>query len=125
MNHATPDSYFDAMEAHFNQLALAVAAGDIDVLPSLSEQVQHLSVNLSQVWQQWQHQRLADGAAILRLRALAEGLQVVRANLLRRAVLVDQALKLVVPATIEPTYAGSGNYGSGPKASGRLSAFAA
>ena len=125
MNHTTPDSYFDALEAHFNQLAVAVAAGDIEVLPSLSEQVQQLSVNLSEVWQQWQRQGLANDIVTQRVKALAEGLQVVRANLLRRAMLVEQALNLVVPATVEPTYAGSGNYGSGPKASGRLPAFAA
>ncbi len=125
MNHTTPDSYFDALEAHFNQLAVAVAAGDIEVLPSLSEQVQQLSVNLSEVWQQWQRQGLANDIVTQRVKALAEGLQVVRANLLRRAMLVEQALNLVVPATVEPTYAGSGNYGSGPKASGRLPTFAA
>lgn len=125
MNHTTPDSYFDALEAHFNQLAVAVAAGDIEVLPSLSEQVQQLSVTLSEVWQQWQRQGLANGVVTQRVKALAEGLQVVRANLLRRAMLVEQALNLVVPATVEPTYASSGTYGSGPKASGRLPTFAA
>lgn len=125
MKHITPDSYFDALEAHFNELAVAVAAGDIDVLPSLSEQVQQLSVTLSEVWHQWHRQGLTNGIVTQRVKALAEGLQVVRANLLRRAMLVEQALNLVVPATVEPTYAGSATYGSGPKASGRFTTFAA
>ncbi|CAM8634879.1 hypothetical protein MCEMSEM22_00739 [Comamonadaceae bacterium] len=125
MDHLTPDSYFDALEAHFNQLAVAVAAGDIEVLPSLSEQVQQLSVELTQVWQQWQRQGLANAIVNQRVRSLAEGLKVVRANLLRRAMLVEQALNLVVPASVEPTYAGTGAYGAGPKASGRLPSVAA
>ncbi|WP_296510465.1 hypothetical protein [Rhodoferax sp.] len=124
MNTFSPDSYFDALESHFNQLAVAVAAGDIEVLPALSEQVQKLSINLAEVWQQWQRQGLNDAVVTARIKALAEGFQVVRANLLRRAMLVEQTLNLVVPATMDPTYAGGGAYGAGPKSSGRLSPMA-
>lgn len=125
MNHTNPDSYFDALEAHLNQLAVAVAEGDVSVLPALSEQVQQLSVNLAGVWHQWQRQGLSSAALNQRIKILGEDLQTVRANLLRRATLVEQSLYLVVPASIDPTYAGSGTYGAGPKASGRLAAISA
>jgi hypothetical protein len=121
----TPDSYFDTLEAQFHQLAMAVAAGETEALPLLSEQLQQLAVNLSTVWRQWQRQGLASATVQQRVRALSEGLQVVRANLLRRANLVEQALNLVVPATVEPTYAGTGAYGTGPKASGRWATMSA
>lgn len=125
MTHATPDSYFDALEAHFLQLAMAVATENMAVLPSLSEQIQQFAVGLAEVWHQWQRQGLASDLVKQRVVALSEGLQVVRANLLRRAMLVEQALNLVVPATVESTYAGSGVYGSAPKTSGRLGSYTA
>lgn len=125
MNNTTPDSYFDALEAHFHQLALAVATGDTDALPLLSEQLQQMAVTLSTVWRQWQRQGLASPQLGQRVKDLADSMQVVRAHVLRRATLVEQALNLVIPATVETTYAGNSAYGSGPKASGRMSRIAA
>lgn len=125
MSNTSPDSFFDALEAQFNQLAIAVASGDADALPVISSQVHELSVNLNTVWQQWQRQGLASHLVEQRVRALAEGMQVVRANLLRRMTLIEQTLRLVVPATEDPTYAGGGAYGAGPRASGRLPSMSA
>lgn len=125
MSNTSPDSFFDALEAQFNQLALAVAAGDADALPAISAQVHELSVNLNTVWQQWLRQGLASHVVEQRVRALAEGMQVVRANLLRRMTLIEQTLRLVVPAAEDPTYAGGGAYGAGPRASGRLPSMSA
>lgn len=122
MSTIQPDSYFDALEVQFNDLALAVATGDAETLPALSEQIQKTAVSLAGVWQQWQRQGLVEPAIAERVKALAEGLQIVRSNLLRRAMLVEQALNLVVPASVDPTYAGGGSYGAGPKSSGRLAA---
>jgi len=125
MKHSSPESYFDALEAHFNQLAAAVASGDADALPALSTQVQQLAVSLSEVWQEWQQQGLQNAAMTERLKSLAEGLRLVRTNLLRRASLVEQALKLIIPAAIDPTYAGGGAYGAGPRLSGRFGVLSA
>lgn len=125
MKHNSPDSYFSALEAHFNQLAAAVATGDAEALPALSEQVQQLAVNFNEVWQDWQQQGLLDHSVTLKLKSLAEGMRLVRANLLRRATLVDQALKLVIPSVSDPTYAGGSAYGSGPRSSGRLGGLSA
>lgn len=124
-NQSSPESYFDALEAHFNQLAVAVASGDIEGLPEISGQVHQLSVNLNAIWHQWQRQGLATHMVEQRVRALAEGLQIVRTNLLRRMTLVEQSLRLVVPAAEDPTYAGGGAYGAGPRASGRLPSVSA
>lgn len=125
MNNSSPESYFDALEQHFNQLAVAVASGDIDGLPEISGQVHQLSVNLNSIWHQWQRQGLANHMVEQRVRVLAEGLQIVRANLLRRMSIVEQSLRVVVPATEDPTYAGGGAYGAGPRPSGRLPTVAA
>jgi hypothetical protein len=125
MKHSTPESYFDALEAHFNQLAESVATGDAEALPALTEHVQQLAVNLHEVLQDWQQQGLLNAAMTLRLKSLAEGLRLVRANLLRRATLVEQALKLIIPAAADPTYAGGSAYGSGPRSSGRFGAMSA
>lgn len=125
MSTIQPDSYFDALEVQFNDLALAVATGDAETLPALSEQIQKTAVSLAGVWQQWQRQGLVEPGIPERVKALAEGLQIVRSSLLRRAMLVEQALNLVVPASVDPTYAGGGNYGAGPKSSGRLAAVSA
>ena len=56
MSTIQPDSYFDALEVQFNDLALAVATGDAETLPALSEQIQKTAVSLAGVWQQWQRQ---------------------------------------------------------------------
>jgi hypothetical protein len=120
MTEATLNTYFDALETHLNQLALAVASGDALTIPTLSEQVHHFTVHLAENWRQWQGQGLTDVGLHQRLNGLAEGLRVVRAGLLRRAMLVEQTLNLVVPASVDITYTGNSAYGSGPKASGRL-----
>jgi ATP-dependent exoDNAse (exonuclease V) alpha subunit len=125
MKHSSPESYFDALEAHFNQLAAAVATGDADALPALTAQVQQLAVNLSEVWQEWQQQSVQNEAMTERLKSLAEGLRLVRTNLLRRASLVEQALKLIIPAAVDPTYASGGAYGAGPRPSGRFGVVSA
>nr|WP_315466359.1 hypothetical protein [uncultured Rhodoferax sp.] len=116
MNTTGPDSLLDEMDERFHQLAMAVALGETESLAMCSEQLQHLA---AEVAAQWQQPNAAYASQRQRVRALQEGLQVVRTGLLRRAHLVEQALNLVVPATVEPTYAGSATYGSGPKASGR------
>lgn len=125
MKHTSPESYFDALEAHFNQLASAVAQGDAAALPALAEQVQQLAVNLNDVWQEWQQQSVQNEAMTQRLKSLAEGLRLVRTNLLRRTALVEQALKLIIPASVDPTYAGGGAYGAGPRPSGRFGVISA
>lgn len=115
-----PDSFFESLEAQFNALAAAVATGEAESLPQLAEQVQRNAINLATVWEEWQHQGLAEPALAERVKALAEGLQIVRTSLTRRAMLVEQTLGLVVPASLDPTYATTGVYGAGPKASGRF-----
>ena len=57
-----------------------------------------------------------------RIQALGQGFQVLRDSLARRQALVDQALRVVVPAVQTATYgaAAASPYGAGPKASGRL-----
>ncbi|MDH4451433.1 MAG: hypothetical protein QE265_12730 [Rhodoferax sp.] len=116
----SPDAYFDALETHFHQLSAAVSAGDIDALPTLAAQVQGLAVALASDWPAVRGHGDNDTRHRQRVRAMADGLNLVRANLLRRSSVVEQALHVLMPAATDPTYAGGGSYGAGPKSSGRL-----
>jgi hypothetical protein len=124
MSFTSLEQQFDSIEQQFNALSLALIAGDPDIVHAASAQLQLLAVDLVQMLDQVGRDYLSPPPLALRIKALAEGLPVLRECLLRRAVYVERALQLVVPATQQTTYAAqAGPYGHGVRQSGAFKVF--
>lgn len=117
-----PITGFDALEQQFGAVALALRNGDSAQLEALSSQLQQMTLDFARAVQEAPPQRDMSTTQLRRIRALGQGFQVLRDSLARRQALVDQALRVVVPAVQTATYgaASASPYGAGPKASGKL-----
>ena len=94
----------DLVEQTFNEVAVVLASGDAEALAQASEALHALAVEMAQILTPVQLMRAADPAQLLRVRALADGMVVLRDNIGRRAAYVNQALGIVVPTAPKSTY---------------------
>jgi hypothetical protein len=127
MSPSSPVGSLEALEQRLFFVSEALKNGDADDLVPCVAAFHALVVALAH-----EHSRSEDVAripspdAILRLKVLSATLVQVREQLARRQGLVDQALKMVIPATRTPVYANqSGPYGAGARSSGRVTVFTA
>lgn len=127
MSEESTQSRFTALEQQFGAVASALRDGDISQLESLSTQLQQMTVEFARDLEGFSALANMSSTQLRRIKALSLGFPVLRESLLRRQTLVDQALRVAVPATHSQTYAASktGPYGAGPKASGRIQSFTA
>jgi hypothetical protein len=127
MSLTTLEQQLSLLEAQFNAVSNALIAPDpVDVQTS-SAQLQQLAVEFLQMRDDCGRNSLNTPHLVLRLQALAQGMPMVRENLLRRSAYVERALALLVPqAQAQSTYSdSSGPYASGVRASGQFKAFSA
>jgi hypothetical protein len=128
MSVSSPLGSIEALEERLFCVSEALKNGDVeDLVPRIAE-FHALVVAFAS------GQALEQGAGVLlptaettaRLKALGAALGQVREQLARRHGLVEQALKMVIPATQMPVYAKqSGPYGAGARSSGRLQTLTA
>jgi hypothetical protein len=128
MSISNPPGSIEALEQRLFFVSEALKNGDVeDLVPRIAD-FHALVVALAS------GQALESGSVVLqptaettaRLRVLGATLGHVREQLARRHGLVDQALKMVIPATHTPVYAKqSGPYGAGARSSGRFQTFTA
>jgi hypothetical protein len=124
---SNPVGSIEALEQRLFCVSEALKNGDVeDMVPCIAE-FHALVVALASGKRMPQDPpQAATTDDVLRLRKLSATLAQVREQLVRRQGLVEQALKMVVPATHTPVYATqSGPYGSGARSSGRFQAFTA
>jgi hypothetical protein len=120
------EQQLDLLERQFNEVSFALIDGEPTAVQSSSAALQQLAVDFVQIADEFGHASVTQGNMALRLKALADGLPVLRENLLRRTSYVDRALQLVMPATQKVTYETSaGPYGGGVKQSGQMKFLAA
>lgn len=127
MSLSSPVGSIEALEQRLFCVSEALKNGNVeDLVPCVAE-FHALVVALAQGQGAAQSQPLAATTeAALRWKTLGSTLGQVREQLVRRQGLVEQALKMVVPATHSPVYANqSGPYGAGARSSGRFQAFTA
>lgn len=115
------------IEAQFNAVSSALMAANPDDVHASSAQLQQLAVEFLQMVDEYGKNSLRAPHLALRLQALAQGMPMVRENLLRRNAYVERALALLVPqAQAQATYADSNSpYGIGLRPSGQFKSFAA
>lgn len=127
MSVSSPMGSIEALEQRLFCVSEALINGDVeDLVPCIAEfhaLVVALASGKATLQDPPQGSRAEDA---LRLKELSATLAQVREQLVRRQGLVEQALKMVVPATHTPVYANqSGPYGAGARSSGRFPAFTA
>lgn len=127
MSPSSPLGSIEALEQRLFSVSEALKNGDVDGLVSCIAEFHALVVAVASTETPSQGLSLAPTAeATLRLKTLGSTLVQVREQLVRRQGLVDQALKIVIPATHTPVYAPqSGPYGAGARSSGRFQVFTA
>jgi hypothetical protein len=113
------------IEQQFNEISAILLDGNPHALESASSEFQQLSVVLIQMLNRIDRNTLKQAAITQRLKHLTEGVSVLRANLLRRSALVDQALKIVVPVDASSTYSEGGPYGAVARQTGAFKYLAA
>lgn len=125
MSIATLQQHLSLLETQFNAVSSALIAPDPAQVQASSAKLQHLAVEFLQMADECGKGSLDAPHLSSRLQALAQGILVVRENLLRRSAYTERALALLVPqAHQQSTYSdNSSPYASGVRASGRLKAF--
>ena len=102
-----PEQILDRIEQQFNAAATHVIDGDAQALAVACEALQSLSVELSQLLARTR-KIPKDRQLLLRIKSLAQGLQVVRDNLSRRSAFVEQSVAILFPRRSGPTYSANG-----------------
>jgi hypothetical protein len=119
----------DLVESQFHQVAVFLATGDAPHLQAAAAMLQVLSVELQRLLPpQNQNQPTSAQHAALRqrVRAIAQGLHMLRDNLSRQAAMNLQALTVVVPTAAKSTYSGGTSvYGGVAWQSGAFQVLAA
>jgi hypothetical protein len=115
----------DLVEQQFNEVFAVVADGNPELIEAATAGLQRLSVDFVQLLDAPGARAAAGGDMAVRIKALAEGLAVLRSQLLRRAAYVEQALKIVVPTDPGSTYAGGSPYGTVQRQTGAFRVLAA
>jgi hypothetical protein len=128
MSLSSPLGAIEALEQRLFCVSEALKNGDVeDLVPSIAE-FHALVIALVSAQGQSQNPPVATTMeTALRWKQLGSTLGQVREQLVRRQGLVDQALKMVIPATHTPVYANqAGSYGTGgARSSGRLQVLTA
>lgn len=129
MSHSSLEQQLDRVEHQFNAVSSALIDGNPETVQAASAMLQQMAVHFVQMVDELGRNRVSLVAAASlspRIKALAEGMPVLRENLMRRSAYVERALQLVVPATQKTTYAANaGPYGSGVRTSGMFKGFSA
>ncbi len=102
----------DLVEQQFNEVSVVMVGSDPLALEQASAVFQRLAVEFSCLLEGSAPGALASSETAKRVKSLAQGIGVLRANLLKQAAGVEQALKIVVPVNASATYADSGPYGA-------------
>ena len=119
-------NHLDLVEQKFNEVSVVLANGDADGLAQASAALQTLAIEMAELLTPLPRLRGAPAAQLLRIRALSDGMAVLRDNLARRAAYVNQALKVVVPTKPKSTYGKtSGPFGGVVQQSGQFKVLAA
>jgi hypothetical protein len=119
-------NHLDLVEQKFNEVSVVLANGDADGLAEASAALQALAIEMAELLTPLPRLRAAPAAQLLRIRALSDGMVVLRDNLARRAAYVNQALKVVVPTQPKSTYgSASGPFGGVVQQSGQFKVLAA
>lgn len=126
MSFSTLEQQLDRVEHQFNAVSAALVNGDPDLVQASSAALQQLSVQFVQMVDELGRRSVAPAPLAMRIKALADGMQLLRDNLARRSAYVERALQLVVPATKNTTYSATqGPYGSPVRQSGAFKVFSA
>lgn len=124
MSSPTLSQALDLVEQQFSEVSVVLAQGEPEALPLATSKLQQLTVQLLHLVEE---SRAVDRSPTLlqRLKILFESMSVLRTALMRRAAMVEQSLKIVVPVAPDATYAEGGAYGSVPRGSGAFKVLAA
>jgi hypothetical protein len=125
MTHPTWGTPLDLVEQQFNEVSVFVAEGNPDQIVVASAALQRMLVDFVQLREAMGLQLKVPPGVASRLKALAEGTRMLRAQMYRQAALVEQSLKVVMPSEPEATYADGGPYGSAMRQSGAFKVLAA
>jgi hypothetical protein len=107
------------VELRFNAVAAALITGEPVELEAASTVLRQAAIDFSTLLQGLSPSDRQNKELTLRLKKIADGTATLKEGLFRRSAMVDMALKTVVPATQQTTYAKTGSpYGSAGKPSG-------
>ena len=115
----------DLVEQQFNEVSAVMVEGIPASIQAASAAFQHLAVDFVHLLEQAEPYAVRQGSLVTRLKSLSEGIAQLRANLLRRAAYVEQALQIVVPIGPSVTYAGGSPYGTGIRQTGAFKVLCA
>ena len=112
-----------ALEVQLERVSSWLLEGAADGLPEMASELQSLSLQAGRLLAT----QALQATDVARMRAVGLGIGRLREHLARRQALVDQALAMLLPATVPSVYSSvSGPYGAGgAKASGRFQSLSA
>lgn len=125
MSHKNFPDQLTLIEHQFNEISAILLNGNPQALESASSEFQQLSIALIQMLDRIDRTIVKQPDIAHRLKQLTDGVSILRTNLLRRAALVDQALKIVVPVDASSTYSDGGPYGAIARQTGAFKYLAA
>jgi hypothetical protein len=126
MSNQSLADLLDLVEQRLNEVSVVLADGHPPALQQACEALQQLAIQLMQLLDRrdFAHQRTP--AVGLRIKNFATAIADLRAHLIRRAVVVEQALAVVVPTEARATYGkASSPYGAVARQSGAFKVLAA
>jgi hypothetical protein len=107
------------VELRFSEVAAALVSGEPVALEAASTVLRQAAIDFSTLLQSLSPSDRQNKELTLRLKKIADGTATLKDGLFRRSAMVDMALKTMVPATQQSTYANTGSpYGSAGKPSG-------
>lgn len=116
----------ERVEFFFNAVSTALLDADPVRLESAAVGLRQASVELSAVLGSDASAASIRSGLDARIKAISSGLSVQRESLIRRSVVVDRALGVIVPVTRPGTYSRTSSpYGSGPRSSGEFRTISA
>jgi hypothetical protein len=127
MSTSSPLGFIEALEERLFCVSEALKNGNVEDLVTSAAEFQALVVDIAKSKAQWQDPQHAPATeAVIRMERVGATLVQLREQLVRRQGLVEQALKVVIPATHTPVYTQQLTpYGAGARSSGRFQAFTA
>jgi hypothetical protein len=116
----------DLVEQQFNEVSVVLVNGEPTAVQQGCASLHQLAVQLKQLLDRRDFADQRTRPVALRMQALAQGISVLRAQLIRRLAYVDQALAVVVPTESLATYGkASSPYGAVTRQSGAFKVLAA
>ncbi len=129
MSQPSVFNQLDLVEQQFNEVSAVMVEGIPENIQAASAVFQRLTVDFVQLLEQagpYAARNVGSNPSLVsRLKSLSEGIAQLRANVLRRAAYVEQALQIVVPTGPSATYAGGSPYGTGIRQTGAFKVLAA